>query len=239
MTAQRLVMLVLAGIAIILVALADVSRDEFGRGQISAVGMAAGLSAARACAMSALLLVVSFVLVIVVEFSRSTVFSWMAEAVVDALDSVPIYIWILAAVSWSPRYANMLAVGVFVIAGLPLTFNAIRSAVRNIMAEPYFQAAISLGSGPLRLIRNHIIPNILPPLLPVAVHVFGAAIAVYGGIGVFGFVNRSELDLGVFLLRGKERAGQGLILLFGTIVAFVAIFFLLQYARRFAQGRTK
>ncbi len=37
--------------------------------------------------------------------------------------------------------------------------------------------------------------------MPLFLHIIGVAMAVYGMIGVFGFVNRTELDLGVCLLQ--------------------------------------
>jgi hypothetical protein len=49
-------------------------------------------------------------------------------------------------------------------------------------------------------------------------------LAVYGGIGIFGYVNREELDLGVLLLRAKEQAGDNNTLLPLVVLAFVLIF---------------
>jgi hypothetical protein len=49
--------------------------------------------------------------------------------------------------------------------------------------------------------------------------------AAYGAIGLFGFVNRTELDLGVFLLRGKEQAGFDLTPLLLTLAAYAVIFY--------------
>jgi ABC-type dipeptide/oligopeptide/nickel transport system permease subunit len=98
------------------------------------------------------------------------------------------------------------------------------------MHEPYYVAAIALGASHLRLIRYHILPNAISFFAPPFFYVFGAAIAVYGAVGIFGFVNRKELDLGVFLLRGKEQAALDPTLLISAVAAYLLMFIFLRLA---------
>jgi hypothetical protein len=69
-----------------------------------------------------------------------------------------------------------------------------------------------------------VLPNALPHIMPLFLHIIGAAMAAYGAIGLFGFVNRTELDLGVFLLRGKEQAGFDLTSLTLALAAYAVSF---------------
>ena len=69
------------------------------------------------------------------------------------------------------------------------------------------EAAYSLGASELRVLARYILPNAASVLVPFTGQILGAAIAVDGAIGVIGLGNRSDLDLGVFLLRGKETFG--------------------------------
>ena len=61
--------------------------------------------------------------------------------------------------------------------------------------------------------------------------------AAYGAIGLFGFVNRTELDLGVFLLRGKEQAGFDLMPLLLALAAYAGIYYALRRLIRTLEQR--
>lgn len=203
-------------------------NDEFGRNHIVALLQAMALSFARGIYMAALLLLVSGALAIFMQLQRSKVVVGVLQIVVDALESVPIYLWVLGGVSWAPQYRATVTTCIFVLAGLPLLYNSLRGVIVQIMQQPYYQAAIALGANKWQLTRNHIVPNLLPHALPIIPYITGVAIAIYGGIGIFGFINRSELDLGVFLLRGKEQAGFDLTILVLTLGSYIIVFLLLQ-----------
>ena len=86
------------------------------------------------------------------------------------------------------------------LAGAP-AFNALRGIIRQIIHQPDYLAAITMGAGQWRLSRGHVLPNSMPHTMPLLLHIIGASMAVYGVIGIFGFVNRTEFDLGVCLLQ--------------------------------------
>jgi hypothetical protein len=65
--------------------------------------------------------------------------------------------------------------------------------------------------------------------MPPFFYVVGSAITVYGAIGIFGFINRRSLDLGVFLLRGKEQAALDPLLLIVSLSAYLILFVLLRW----------
>jgi peptide/nickel transport system permease protein len=210
-----------------------IGLDEFGREHLLALGLASAASIARAIYMAALLFSIAAVLAVIVEVGAHRILGRLIQVLVDGFESVPIYVWVLAAVSWAPQQGAAIATFVFVIAGVPLAFNTLRGTVRQITRQPYYHAAIALGANEWWLVRRHIIPNALPHCIPLLLHVTGAAMAVYGGVGVFGFLNRKSLDLGVFLLRGKEQASFDVTILALTLLAYVIIFLaLLRLMRR-------
>jgi len=82
-----------------------------------------------------------------------------------------------------------------------------------------------------------VLPNAVPHVMPLFPHIIGAAMAAYGAIGLFGFVNRTELDLGVFLLRGKEQAGFDLMPLLLALAAYAGIYYALRRLIRTLEQR--
>jgi peptide/nickel transport system permease protein len=199
--------------------------DEFGRDHLAALGLAVAYSLIRATYTAALLIAVAGALAASVEMGASRILRGAVQTIMDGLESVPIYIWVLAGTSWAPTQGAALVALIFVLAGAPLAFNALRGVIRQIIRQPYYLAAIAMGAGPWRLARRHVLPNALPHTALLFLHIIGAAMAAYGAIGLFGFVNRTELDLGVFLLRGKEQAGFDLTPLLLTLAAYAVIFY--------------
>lgn len=211
--------------------------DEFGRNQLVALAQATTLSISRAVTLAVLLLFVAGALAIFVEIKNKQVLRLPVQVVVDALESVPIYLWVLAGVSWSPQSRDAITACIFVVAGLPLVYNSLAGRAAQIIKTSYFRSAIALGANDWHLIRYHLVPNLLPHALPFVFYVSGVAVAIFGGVGLFGFINRSELDLGVFLLRGKEQAGYDVTVLVLAMVSYVVVFLLIQFSISMARGR--
>jgi ABC-type dipeptide/oligopeptide/nickel transport system permease subunit len=203
--------------------------DEFDRSILSTTVFAALLSMLRALAAAILLFVLAFTLILVAEVKASRSIGWLVRLIIDALESVPAFVWIIAAVSALSSGGFVIVTVIFAFAAMPLVFNFLSGVVRNIMHQPYYLAAIALGVGNLGLILRHIIPNAVPLCMPPFFYVVGSAITVYGAIGIFGFINRRSLDLGVFLLRGKEQAALDPLLLIVSLSAYLILFVLLRW----------
>ncbi|MPZ99121.1 MAG: ABC transporter permease subunit [Dehalococcoidia bacterium] len=62
----------------------------------------------------------------------------------------------------------------------------IRSAVLSVRASTYVEAAQSLGAGDLRLMRTHILPNVLPPTITLATLGLGTAILLEATLSFLG-----------------------------------------------------
>jgi peptide/nickel transport system permease protein len=206
--------------------------DEFGRSTAAVVFQSAGYSLARAGLVVVILLLISALLAYIAELKLHGRGSAFVVTALDTLDSVPAFLWVLTAVSVVPHGGYALIGLVFIVAALPLTFNSMTGAFREVLAQPYCDAARALGTSDLRLMRLHVLPNSVPYILPLCVHLIGSALAVYGAVGIFGMVSRRDLDLGVLLMRGKEQAHSDVSLLLVVIGVYAAIFFILHFAAK-------
>ncbi|MEO6061902.1 MAG: ABC transporter permease [Thermoflexales bacterium] len=106
---------------------------------------------------------------------------WVDMLVMRAMDlmlSFPSVLLALGIVAIAgPSLFNvMLAVG---IASVPSYTRLVRASVLGIRGLPYIEAARALGSAPLRIITQHVIPNILAPLIVLAT--LGTAGAILTG----------------------------------------------------------
>jgi peptide/nickel transport system permease protein len=204
------------------------SVDEFGRNVVVAAGLSACNSLMKAGLVVGILCILSVLLVFTTEIKLRSRISVPIDAALDSLDSVPAFLWALAAISVMPNGGNMLVGAIFIVASLPIAFNAVRGSFYEVLAQPYCEAARALGTSDYRLLRLHILPNAIPLLLPMFIHLLGAALAVYGAVGIFGMVSRRDLDLGVLIMRGKEQAAfDASMLVYGLfmyIVLFVIIY---------------
>ena len=86
------------------------------------------------------------------------------------------------------------------------------------------QNARCLGFSEWRILIHYVIPNAFPVLLPLTTHLFGAALTVFGALGMIGLSNRSAWDLGTMLLIGKENVLQNPYILVAAAFSIFLIF---------------
>ena len=77
-------------------------------------------------------------------------------------------------------------VAVLVIFGWPSLMRLMRSSVIQVKPNDYVQAARALGASPLRIIRQHVLPNAMAPAIVVATINLGAYIAVEATLSFLG-----------------------------------------------------
>lgn len=80
--------------------------------------------------------------------------------------------------------------GVFVI-GLGLTgwaefTNTVNAAVRWVRRQPYMEGALAIGPTPAHIVRRHLLPNIMPQLLPAVALEISAVLLTLGELGFLG-----------------------------------------------------
>ena len=80
--------------------------------------------------------------------------------------------------------------GVFFV-GLGLTgwaevTNTVNAAVRLVRRQPYMEGALAIGSTPGHLMGRHVLPNIVPQLLPAIALEISAVLLTLGELGFLG-----------------------------------------------------
>jgi peptide/nickel transport system permease protein len=89
------------------------------------------------------------------------------------------------------------------IAFMPLFARLVRGQVLAVREEGYVKAALVVGSGPGRIIRRHVLPNVAPPLVVQAFMTLGFALLAEGALAFLGLsVSPPETSLGSMLRRG-------------------------------------
>jgi peptide/nickel transport system permease protein len=198
--------------------------SEFGR----PIGVELSLSAAFSLAIAAVtvssLLVASCGLGYFLMLKPSAAAESLIAFLADIIDSIPAVLWVLGIVVavGEPRRV-VLCVG-FVMVALPSYLRLIAGEIRNQAALPYVLAATAIGATASRRFLFHMLPNAVATLRPQAIATFASALAIDGAIGLLGLTNRTDLNLGIMLLRGKEQVFLDSTLLSSVVLTFFLIF---------------
>jgi len=104
------------------------------------------------------------------------------------LFSIPplILAFLLVGLTGPTRTNETIAIGIII---MPAFVRVIRASVLEVMGFPFIESARALGSSDLRVMRRHVLPNILAPLTVMASVYFSQAILVeatldFVGLGV-------------------------------------------------------
>lgn len=122
----------------------------------------------------------------------------------DILLSIPqLLLAISVAASLGPGLLNlMLAVG---IAAIPQYARLVRASVLSIREQEFVEAAVSVGSGDLRIIFRHILPNCLAPIIVQATLGVAFAILIAAGLSFIGLgLEPPTPEWGAMLSGGRE-----------------------------------
>ena len=128
----------------------------------------------------------------------------VVQRVVDAIQSFPAILLAMAIVSViGPSTTN----GVLAIALIVAVNNSrvIRSAVLSVKENTYIEAARSIGASPVRVLLQHILPNVVAPILILVSAGFGSAILIEGALSFLGLATQPpDASWGLMLSRGRE-----------------------------------
>jgi len=203
--------------------------DEFGRNSFEMLTLAILFSLAKGIAITVAVALLASVLAYITARDERQWARLGLRAVCAVVESVPLVLWIVIIVVSvkGPRLGvTLIAFGVLV---LPPITQVILGEFMRLRSTPFVEAAYLLGLSEARVFARYLLPAALPVLVPMLIQVFGSAIAIDGAIGVFGLGSRSDIDLGVFLLRGKEQFITRPGLLVSSLLAYGAIYFYLQW----------
>jgi peptide/nickel transport system permease protein len=125
-------------------------------------------------------------------------------AVTDAALAMPRIVLLLALVTlWQPSL--LLVVLVLGFTGWMSVARLARAEVKGLMARPFVEAARAGGSGRLRLMWRHVLPNALTPLIVAAALGVGNAIMLEAGLSFLGLgVPAPAPSWGNMIASGRE-----------------------------------
>lgn len=107
------------------------------------------------------------------------------ERIVDSVMAFPPLVLALAMVAMlGSNITNTMIAIAIVIA--PRTARVVRGSVLTVKEEQYVEAARTTGCNHFRIILQHIIPNIMAPVIVMATVMFGNAIIVEAALGFLG-----------------------------------------------------
>jgi ABC-type dipeptide/oligopeptide/nickel transport system permease subunit len=150
--------------------------------------------------------------------------TFVANTLANIVDSVPSVLWVLATVVLVDEPRRLAAIVAFAALSFPGSVRIVLGECSRQRLAPYLLAARALGASATRLFWRHVLPNASGTWAPYAIQLFGSAIAVEGAIGLLGAGNRTDLNLGTLLLRGKEQLMLSPWLLGLALLAYLALF---------------
>jgi peptide/nickel transport system permease protein len=164
--------------------------DGFGRDTYSRTIYGSRISLIVGLSVAALTMFVGTLIGLVAGFFR------IADAillrVMDALMAIPSILLAVALLSITEGslFNVILAIS---IADLPKVVRLVRSVVLSIREQPYVEAAIAVGTRAPDILRRHILPNILSPLIVQATLICASAILTEAGLSFLGVGTPAEI----------------------------------------------
>ena len=216
---------------------APLGYDEFSRNLLLTLVAAVLLSLLKAVVITAVVLIPALILGQAITLSAHRKLSFGLKLLVDSIEAIPPVLWVLAIFA-ALREPRLLLVGLaFSLITLPTAIALTVGEIERLRGEPFVEIAYSLGLSEWKIATRHLLPTATAILMPFAFQVIGAALAVDGAVGIIGLGNRTDLDLGVFLLRGKENFYLHPVVLCATIVAYLLIYWGLSLASERVRDR--
>ena len=158
--------------------------DDLGRDTFSRIIYGARVSLQVGIIAVVIALLIGSLLGIVSGFFGGRVDTWLMR-VVDVMFAFPglVLAIVIAGLLGASRENAMIAIGVIYA---PAFARVVRSAVLSVMSEPYMEAGRVIGSGSLRLIRLHLLPNIMAPLIVMVTVYLSSAILSEAALSFLG-----------------------------------------------------
>ncbi len=130
------------------------------------------------------------------------------------------YLWIV-----------MQVVLVLTVLGWPSVFRLMRASVLQVAPNDYIQSARALGASPLRIVRRHVLPNAIGPVIVISTINLGGFIAAEAALSFLGIGLRPPtISWGVMIDSGlSARSSAPHVLLFPalflslTVLAFIML----------------
>jgi ABC-type dipeptide/oligopeptide/nickel transport system permease subunit len=198
--------------------------DEFGRGIGLTVIQALALSTTKGVVVVAVVIGGAVLISLVGYSARSNVVERAIQFFADLFDSIPSLLWVLVVVVTIAQPRQLVPLLAFTIIALPSVTRLVMVELKRVSGLDFVLASRCLGASSTSILFRHVLPNSMPLLRPLALQICGSGIAIDGAIGLLGVGNRTDLNLGTLLVRGKEQFLFSPMLLFLALFAYLVLF---------------
>ena len=217
---------------------APLGYDEFGRNLMGTVIAGSIHSVIFGALAACLATLVALLVAVGITISRHAWLAPILDGFTYVVEAIPVILWVVAFAILSPSAARTGGLLAFILATLPFLARLLVGELRRIYATEFVAVARSQEMPTWHLLRFHILPNATVVLAPAMAQVFGLAVAVDGAIAIAGSVNRTDLNLGVLLIRGKENFLSHPHLMFAALACVAAIYLVQAWFVRHAGQRS-
>ncbi len=196
--------------------------DELGRDVLSRMLFAARISLLAAVQASVVSVILGVPLGLIAGYLRGAVDSILSR-ITEVFMATPALLFAMAIIGMlGPSVTNaMIAVGVVYA---PSFFRIVRGSTLVARERTYITAAQSIGGSPLWIIRNHILPNVLPPLVVHLSLCLGFAILFEAALSFLGLgVQPPDASWGSMLGRATEYMEQRPLMVIFPGVAIILV----------------
>jgi peptide/nickel transport system permease protein len=158
--------------------------DDLGRDTLARIIHGAQVSLEVGLIAIAIALVVGTVIGVLSGFYRGPV-DLLLMRVVDIMFAFPglVLAIVIAGLLGANRRNAMIAIGIIII---PAFARVVRAAVLEVMGFPFIESARALGSGGVRIMVRHLMPNIVAPLIVLTTVYFSTEILAEATLSFLG-----------------------------------------------------
>ncbi|MFA5520793.1 MAG: ABC transporter permease [Castellaniella sp.] len=97
--------------------------------------------------------------------------------IMDGIMAIPAVLLAIALVSVSGASLTTVIVAI-AVPEIPRVTRLVRSIMLSVRSEPYVEAAVTLGTSPLKILLRHMLPNTVAPLIVQGTYIFAAAVLI-------------------------------------------------------------